>query len=227
LSAHKSKIVYGVGSSLGLTGINTNNLENMVLALSGEYEKDISYPAVLQFPNTALTPITLNTPTFREFHTHLDNGNTKPTWFKYDALTTEANLPILVPVPAECVCDGFDCDLDAAMIFERVNALPNHRQASLKRTLHLVRTFITAVVVKYKKANPTILPSINTYMAQTSSLLNKWKKQRLHTLLPNTADTQPAHNTTPPAVAKTPSLESTGSNTKDQDWSPEAFLKSF
>ena len=226
-TTRKVRIVYGVGSSIGLTGIQSNNLENKVLALSGEYEEGISYPSVLQFPAHALTPCPLNTPTFDQFHDKFDRGHKKASWFKYCDLTSDANLPLLIPVPAICICDGFEYDLDAAIIFERVNALPADRQESLKNSIHLIRTFITAIVVKYKKADPTIFPNIDTYMTQTSSLLNKWKRDRIHTLIPSTKKGTATNATESPVIAQTPSLESAGSRDKAPTWSPEAFLTAF
>ena len=223
----KLRIVYGIGSGIGLTGIHNNNLENKVLALSGEYEEGISYPMVLQFPSDALTPVKLNTPTFEAFDEECDQGNNKATWFKYSDLTTSANLPMLIPVPADCICDGFECDIDAAIIFERINSLHADRQETLKSSIHLIRTFITAVVVKYNKADPTILPSIDTYMTQTSSLLNKWKRERLTKLIPTIGTNKTADAPKVPTIAHTPSLDSTGSTAKPQDWSPEAFLNAF
>jgi hypothetical protein len=218
-STRKVRLIYGLGSSIGLTGIHDNELEDKILALTGEFEENVSFPTVLQFPSSALTPIKLKVPTFDAFNVELVKGNKNPKWFKYADLTSEAKLPMLIPIPASFAIDGFEGDMDAADLFERLNAIPEPKQDQLKRSLHLLRTFITAVVVKYNQKDPTIIPQAATFMAQTSSLLNKWKKQRMSALFPTLFEPKiPAtsvQTTPPPTINKT------------QEWSPEAFLQAF
>ena len=221
-SVRKVRLLYGLGTSIGLTGIHDNDLEGTILALSGEFEEGIAFPSVLQFPHSALTPISLNTPSFDEFDTERNNGNNNAKWFKYGDLTTEANLPMIVPIPAIYISDGFDNDIDAADLFERLNAITEPKQVQLNRSLHLLRTFLTAVVVNYNKKDPTILPPLKTFMTQPSALLNKWKKQRMQALFPSL--------TKPPQDL--PSTTSTAQTTpiipaNTTAWSPEAFLQAF
>ena len=223
-SIRKVRLVYGIGSSIGLTGIHDNELEDQILVLSGEYEAGVAFPSVLQFPPTALTPITLKVPSFEQFGTELRKGNTNAKWFKYADLTTEANLPMLAPIPAIYCSDGFDGDIDAADLFERLTAIQESRERKLNRSLHLLRSFLTAVVVNYNKKDPTIFAPITTFMTQASPLLNKWKKQRMLTLFPALNETATTH--TPPTTNTTPDPPRR-TESENKEWSPEAFLKAF
>jgi hypothetical protein len=227
-SIRKVRVVYGVGSSIGLTGMHSNEFDDKVLALSGEHETDITYPSVLQFPQAALTPTSLKTPSFIAFQRELKARNKKGTWFKYDTLVDQAKLPMLVPAPSPYVVDGFDCDLDAAVIFERLDEIPTERQETLQATLHLLRTFLTAVVSKYKKSDPTIIPPSDTYMAQPASLLNKWKRSRMQKLFPTYNATQTAAlPATTASNAPTPQPITPAPAPTSSDWSPEAFMKAL
>jgi hypothetical protein len=219
----KVRLVYGVGSSIGLTGIHDNALEEKILALTGEYEAGIAFPSVLQFPATALTPIELNIPSFQEFNIELEKGTKSAKWFKYADLTRKAELPMLVPVPAIYVSDGFDGDIDAADLYERLTAIHNSKETKIDKSLHLVRSFLTAVVVNYNKKDPTILAPLQTFMSQASPLINKWKKQRMEALFPIL--TQPASSQIPPNVP-TPVVPTT-IQAPTNEWSPTDFLKAF
>ena len=222
-STRKVRLIYGLGTSIGLTGIHDNDLEDKILALTGEFEEHVSYPTVLQFPATALTPIKIKTPSFDDFNAELAKGNNNPKWFKYADLTNEATIPMLVPIPAIYVSDGFDGDIDAADLFERLNAIQAPKQIQLERSLHLIRTFLTAVVVKYNQRDPTIIPPASTFMAQPSPLLNKWKKQRMQALFPSLMETN-TPTTSQQIIAQPPTPNP---ETGTQQWSPEAFLKAF
>jgi hypothetical protein len=132
------RLVYGIGTGIGLTGIKSNNLENQILALSGEYEEGIAYPTVLQYPASALTPTKQKTPSFPQFQEQLSAGNKNSTWFKYGDLNDIATLPMLVPVPARFIVDGFENDLDAAVVFEQLTDISDNEEIELKATLHLL-----------------------------------------------------------------------------------------
>jgi hypothetical protein len=225
-SVRRVRLLYGIGSSIGLTGIHNNDLEDKVLALSGEYEKGIAFPSVLQFPKSALTPITLNTPSLQEFTTELNKNNKSDTWFKYADLSNEADLPMIVPIPAIYISDGFDRDIDAADLFERLRAIPEPNQAKLQQSLQLLRTFLTAVVVNYNKRDPTIFPPITTFMSQTTPLLNKWKNLRMKALFPSITE-----STTPEGDKQTKQTEQSqpaqAQVTSTSTWTPESFLQAF
>ena len=221
------RIIYGLGTGIGLTGITTNSLETKILALTGEHEEGLTYPSLLTFPASALTPYDLQIPSTNQFLSKLIKGSKAKYWYKYSDLLSEGALPMLVPCPATFICDSFNRDIDAAELFERLNAISDEDQVSLKLTLHLLRTFLSATTVRYKKADPTIYAPLDSFLQQESTLTQKWKKERLKALFPTLfKTTQPAS----PAeiITKTPSLESTGSNTNNNtSWTPEAFLKAF
>ena len=221
-SPRQVRLVFGLGTGLGLTGINSNTLDTKILALSGEYEEGVSFPTVLQFPPEALTPTKLNIPSFDQFTEQLQEENRRAQWFKYGDLTTPAKLPMLVPFPAVYISDGFDDDIDAADLFERLNAIPRNHQKILKTALHLLRCFLAAIVVKYNKNDPTIFAPTESFMLHPSPLLNKWKKQKMTSLFP-TLNKSTETITTP--LPTTPSLESRESD--KETWSPEAFIKAF
>ena len=66
-TTRKVRVVYGLGTGIGLTGIKRNKLEKQILALSGEFEEGIAYPTVLQYPETALNPTKQKAPFFKKF----------------------------------------------------------------------------------------------------------------------------------------------------------------
>ena len=129
---------------------------------------------------------------------------------------------MLIPIPAIYVSDGFDEDMDAADLFERLNDIHPPKELQVQRSLHLIRTFLTAVVVKYNQKDPTIIPPTATFMTQTSALLNKWKMQRMQALFPElmkpNTNAMMAQNQTPPPATTV---------STNKEWSPEAFLQAF
>jgi hypothetical protein len=213
------RLVFGVGTGIGLTGIHSNDLERKVLALTGEYEEGVTFPSVLQLPPDALVPKALKIPSFAQFTQQLRAGNTRSTWFKYSDLTTDATLPLMVPFPAAYIIDGFEKDLDAADVFERLDAMKVIHQDVLEHSLHLLRSFITATVVRYNKHDPSVFAPLNSFLIQPSPLLNKWKKQKMNTLFPSIFKVKSA--------IQTPKSTLTTQSPNDSEWSPEAFIKAF
>jgi hypothetical protein len=220
-SPRQLRLVFGVGTGLGLTGIHSNTLDTRILALSGEYEAGVSFPTVLQFPSDALSPKRLNIPSFNQFNEQIQLANNRPHWFKYGDLTTEAQLPLLVPFPAVYISDGFDGDIDAAEVFERINAIPRKHQDSIKTAIHLLSCFCAASAVKYNKSDPSIFAPTDAFMIHSSPLLNKWKKQKMTSLFPM------LENTTPTTVTVQPPTPTTPTPQDNNTWSPEAFIKAF
>jgi hypothetical protein len=143
-------------------------------------------------------------------------------WFKYADLTSEANIPMIVPIPAIYASDGFDTDIDAADLYERLDAIPELKQQQLRQSLQLLRKFLTAVVVNYNKKDPTIIPPLTTFMTQQSALINKWKMNRLHALFPSLQEQANATQ----EVKTTPEITKDATDTPNT-WSPEAFLQAF
>ena len=137
---------------------------------------------------------------FTQFNEELEAQNKRAQWFKYTDLTTDATLPLMVPFPAVYISDGFEHDIGAADIFERIDAIPNNHQEILRTSLHLLRTFLTATVVRYKKADPTIFAPLKLFLMQPSPLVNKWKKQKMAALFPTMFD----KTTASPPIAITP-----------------------
>ena len=220
-TTRKVRLIFGIGTGIGLTGIQKNDLDSKILALLGEYEEGVTFPSVLQFPPDALTPKTIKIPSFTQFNQQLEAQNKRAQWFKYSDLTTEATIPLMVPFPAVYISDGFEQDIDAADLFERLDAIPNAHQEILQTSLHLLRSFLTATVVRYRKEDPTIFAPLQSFITQPSPLVNKWKKQKMATLFPNMANNT---NTAPPPAA--PSSPKPKEATEDK-WSPEAFIKAF
>ena len=225
-SVRRLRVVYGIGTGIGLTGIHSNKLENTLLTLTGEHEEGVMYPSVLKFPPTALTPHRQKIPSNAQFTTELHKGTKKAHWFKYSDLNDEARIPILVPCPAMYINDGFSNDIDAADLFERLDATPRKAEKELKRTLHLLRTFLKASVVKYNKSDPSIYTNTDTFMLQSSALTNKWKKHRMNTLFPALTKKSTPLNQSPTSVT-TPNLTLPTPSSSTNEWNPEAFMKAF
>ena len=88
-NTRKVRIVYGIATGFGLTGLNINPLQTNILALTGEHSIDqMEFPTVLTFPPNIITPIPISFPTDAQFEaerkklggTNNDEVNKKITW---------------------------------------------------------------------------------------------------------------------------------------------------
>ena len=115
------RVVYGLGTGAGATGIRDNPLHSSFLALTREYEKGTAISQGTTLPQTILTTQPFKLPSDETFETAtLDPTNQKTTgWFtKLSQLTESHNLPAIMLVPAFLVLDAIDVDIDGLIVYE-------------------------------------------------------------------------------------------------------------
>ena len=115
------RVVYGLGTGAGATGIRDNPLHSSFLALTREYEKGTAISQGTTLPQTILTTQPFKLPSDETFETaRLDPTNQKTTgWFtKLSQLTESHNLPAIMLVPAFLVLDAIDVDIDGLIVYE-------------------------------------------------------------------------------------------------------------
>lgn len=77
------RVLYGLGSGAGATGIRENELKDSFLALSGEYIDGVSLPTVMTLPNNIVDVHTFKVPTHEEFEkARLQPQQKVTSWFK-------------------------------------------------------------------------------------------------------------------------------------------------
>ncbi len=214
-NTRKVRVVFGVGTGFGLNGIGPNPIQSNVLALAGEYEAGVSFPQVLVLPRDTVDPSKHYIPTDREFEEERkkllpgDALNNKSTWFKYSSLNKEADLPYAVPIPAYLVYDGFNNDIDAVIVYERVKAMTTNLLPDPCKTFLL--SFLKATLVKSKVDQNNVKQADTIFYDRPPPLANKWKRNRIAQLFP--ALTTPAQAATGDNATAT----ATGTSALDAD----------
>jgi hypothetical protein len=152
-NTRKVHVLFSVGTGFGLNGIGQNPIQANVLALAGKYKAGVSFPQVLVLPRDTINLSKHYIPSDREFEDERkklltgDVLNTKPTWFKYSSLKDETDLPYKVPISAHLIYDGFNNDIDAVIVYERVQAMTLLLPDPCKTFL---LSFLKATLVKSK-----------------------------------------------------------------------------
>ena len=197
-SSRNVRIIYGIGTGAGLMGLTTHNLETNILALTGEYMKDSIVPSVVVFPPSVLNPTEIRIPTDTEMEEVFKTHATKPFFFKHKNLTESVTIPTIIPIPAFLVYDGFDMDIDALVIYERIMSIFDKLDEELPTTLPLLIAFLRNVIVDTTQKDNTVHQSPNLFMSMPHPMALTWKKRKQAAMFPEIfARTAPT--TTPPA----------------------------
>ena len=112
------KILFGLGSGNGITGLIANTLGDDVLALHGKILPLVAILTAFHLPEEALDPKLMKVPSMAQIQVQRKKKNKLDYWFKHKEIKKSSFLPNLIPVPAFLVCDGFDKDLDPIVILE-------------------------------------------------------------------------------------------------------------
>ena len=118
----KVKLLFCGG--MGSSGIGkTSPIDNKLLWLNGDGGKDIGAPTAITLPASTTDIIEVACMTEEVFDQRLrDKGGEAYTWplAARNTVTTSADIMQLAPIPAFLVFDGFNADLDAANVLERI-----------------------------------------------------------------------------------------------------------
>ena len=183
------RIIYGIGTGAGASGIKDSAIKANFLALTGEWVDGISMPNVMTLPSTALDIQEFRIPSEEVLEATRLSAPTKTTgWFAALELRERAKIPLVMPVPAFLVLDGLKTDLDALVVYERWL----HLKGSMIETEGLseystaLTSFIAALLTSGHDS--TIKLKQSTFVLAPCEVALKWKKHRIMQLFPaNTA----------------------------------------
>jgi hypothetical protein len=194
----KVRVLYGIGTGLGINGILPNPIESNILALYGDVEKGVSLPKTLILPPNALELKEIKTPdtTTFQLNARSETNKRKDKWYKAEDITTSSFVPAVVPIPAFFVYDGLDTDLDAMVIYERLQPYKNND--NMLNSFTLLMDFIKSTTVSTKVSEPAIRINTDLFLQHDSNETVKWRKTRVQTIFPTLLPSTPP--TTPTAT---------------------------
>ena len=195
---HTCKIIYGLGSGNGITGLIANDLGDDILVLHGEISPLVAIPITFQFPEEALFPQATKVPSMAQLQLQRKKKNESAFWFKHKQIEKTAFLPSIIPIPAFLVYDGFDEDLDPIVILERWLNLRESLKGVYRTFNALLSCFARAQTVHPTK--PYLQGNLDHchFTSSTPSLVQVWKQKRLKQLFPahfNPSQPQPTSTT--------------------------------
>ena len=116
---HNVRVVFGLGTGAGVSGIRENDLKSSLLALTGEYIDGMSMPLVLTLPALMVEKQPFKVPSQEEIEKQrLSRSVRAMGWFKATELEEEVYLPSIMPVLAFLILDAFDGDIDPLLIYK-------------------------------------------------------------------------------------------------------------
>ena len=182
------RVIYGLG--YGASGIGeTSPIDNKILAMSGEGDATLGVPPTITFPNSAREIVSLRTPTDAELKEALTK--TKASWHRFKrnniAETSLAEVMQIAPIPAFLVYDGFNKDLSAEEIYERVLSVEDQNDASV---VHC-RAFLRACCVSRNLPDPKQFCSIDTFLTPQTVEARSWATTKFKNLAPALAIMDP------------------------------------
>ena len=196
------KVVYGMGFGTSPIGLAVSPVDGKLLFLHGDGNNEVGPPQVLCLPSTMTEKNQVATMTDIQFSTQLTSKGSGYTYplLPRAAVTTTEELLQLAPIPAYLVYDGFENDLDAAVVLERVLSVNPVETDSIKHLKSFLRACLSA------HNSPDIKPYVvSTEFSATATVpARQWAKQTFAklfpTLVPSTTQTA-ANNTTTPDIA--------------------------
>ena len=201
------KLVYGLGYGTASIG-ETNNIQGKFLVLSGEGNKECGPPDVMVFDNSITTPENILNPTDTQITEAL---TTKGANFgkhlispRVIAANSTDDLPQIVPIPAYLVYDGFNADLNAALVYERLI-----RECTMDdEWLTHAKSFLRSVLVGgYRASDNKPYTTLDKWTAMVPMEAKRWKNHQANTLFP--AIFTPTQGQQPPQNHTTPPLQHT------------------
>jgi hypothetical protein len=176
------RIIYGLG--YGANGIGeTSPIDDKILAMSGEGDASLGVPPTITLPRTIRNIVTIKKPTEEELKTALTK--TKSSWhcFKISNIidASVANVIQIAPIPAFLVYDGFNKDLTAEELFERVLSLNDQTEESI---IHC-KTFLRACCVSRNLADPKQFCAIDAFLTPQTVEARNWATTKFKSLVPN------------------------------------------
>jgi hypothetical protein len=173
------RLLYGFG--IGTSGIGqTSPIDGNILSMYGESDPQLGPPSVMMLPHTLRTVQDVKVMTHEQFETAITGPNYNHPLLQAIAVQTTQQLLKLAPIPAWLAFDGFEGDLDAAALYERIvttvaNDTPMYR--------HL-KHFLLACLAKHNAQDNVHHATPASIIAQIPRDARKWSHSRFKTLFP-------------------------------------------
>ena len=118
---HNCRVLYGIGSGNGLTGVIANNLGDNILALYGEIVTQVKILNVIKLPEEAFSPQFCKIPTMTQIQLQHRRKNKSGFWFnKHKEIGKVKYLPSLIClVAAFLVYNGNNKDIYTIVVLKR------------------------------------------------------------------------------------------------------------
>ena len=171
-SLSKVRLMYGVGFRLRIIGTMPSTIANQYGMHSGEVGPDLGCANVLTLPSSIYQPANIAKIKIKEFITKV---TAKVTAYNYPLLirsnfSDTTKLLQIDPIPTFLIYDGFEKDLDAAEVLERVLFMDRNRGGQ-KMTLNLQQFLLFFISIhNAKHPKPYVNSEIMMRQAHSSEL---------------------------------------------------------
>ena len=193
------KVVYGLG--FGTSGISTTNpSDGKLLMLTGELEESHLMRRVdsLMLPADLCTAKEMACPSDATFCNTLRAAASVTNWplIRLRGAQEEvAEVSKIAPLPAFLVYDGFDSELHAGEVFERLSSLDAQDSTMVKHA----KDFCKSCLIQRRATDERCYGPYQAFMTSLPTCARKWANERARAIVPS-ATTRP----NPPATLPSP-----------------------
>ena len=177
------KVVFCPGMGSSPIGEAASPIDDQFLLLHGDGSEDMGPPAALCLPKVIATPRVVNVMTEVQLK---DTLASKGPTYAFPLLTkshviTDATIIKIAPIPTYFVFDGFEKELDAALVYER---LLIHNDVDDAMFRHL-KSFLRGCLSTHAAAD--YKPYVDTKFFATTPVpqARRWAKARFHSCFPS------------------------------------------
>ena len=173
------RIVHSLGFGTNPIG-EVSPIANHVLTLTGD-GSTATPPQVLTLPKDIADLIEIRIPSENEFNTKILTTSRYPLFRNADVPETVIT-PKIMPIITFLVYDGFDQDLDAVVVYKRVQNLHNQQDPYVQGVLKYLRGCMT----KRNKGSrdPSTYVPENYFMANPHTRAKEWGLHKFHERFP-------------------------------------------
>ena len=194
------KVVFCPGMGSSPIGVAASAIDEKFLFLHGDGSEDIAPPSPLVFPRLVATPAEMNIMTEEQITTSLTTKGVNYTYplLQRNHITTQETIMRIAPLPPYFVYDGFEGDLDAGLVYER---LLQHNDVENEMFSHL-KSFLRACLSSHNAGDEKPYVDTTVFASTPAVQARRWAKTKfmgcfpgLHIVTPVKAVASP---TTPP-----------------------------
>ena len=185
-ASRKLKVVCGLGTGEALTGPTAPEFRSSILVLVGDYEPGVTVPNVLLLPQEAFHPVPTCIPSYKKVEDKRASSDEEDDnfWFKPRDCNSKYKLPNLIPVPPALVCDKFEGEIDAMVVYKRWRNMRDMLEQVYPAFDKLVSCFCRAMLVTPTAKEKQERLSSKILFLSTPALAKEWKMMRMEDLTP-------------------------------------------